>query len=140
MLYFAYGSNLNRADMLARCPAAVPLCRARLPGHTLVFRGWADVASAPDRSVTGGLWRITPACEATLDDYEDVAGGLYRRLMLAVVPEGGTGPVEALVYRMTARHEAPPESGYLATLRQGCRDFGIDEREVVGSRLESIFR
>ena len=134
MLYFAYGSNLNRADMLARCPAALPLSRARLPDHALVFRGWADVASAPDRSVTGGLWRITTACEATLDAYEDVAGGLYRRLMLAVVPEGGTGPVEALVYRMVASHAAPPEQDYLATALQGYRDFGIDGGEVVGSR------
>ena len=89
MLYFAYGSNLHRADMLARCPAALPLGRARLPDHALVFRSWADVAPAPGRAVVGGLWRITPACAAALDAYEDVAGGLYRRWILPVLPEDG---------------------------------------------------
>lgn len=130
MLYFAYGSNLHRAGMLSRCPAAVPLGRAVLPDHRLVFRLWADVAPRPGGSVAGGLWRITPACLAALDDYEDVAGGLYRRLAGAVRPEGAADPVEALVYRMAATHEAPPEPGYLAALLAGCCDFGLDEAPV----------
>lgn len=126
MLYFAYGSNLHRAAMLARCPAALPLGRARLPDHALVFRTWADVTPAPGRAVVGGLWRITPACAAALDEYEDVAGGLYRRWILPIEPEGETLPTDALVYRMMATHEAPPEPEYLATVLQGYRDFGID--------------
>ena len=131
MLYFAYGSNLHRADMLLRCPAAVPLGRAALPGHALLFRSWADVEPRPGGAVAGGLWRITPACLAALDDYEDVAAGLYRRVTLPVRPEGAAEAVEALVYRMTATHTAPPEPGYLAAIREGCRDFGLDEGPVL---------
>ena len=133
MLYFAYGSNLHRAGMLLRCPAAVPLGRAVLPGHALVFRGGADVEPNPSAAVAGGLWRITPACLAALDDYEDVASGLYRRLSLPVRPEGAAEVAEALVYRMTAAHRAPPEPGYLALIRAGCRDFGIDEAPVLAA-------
>ncbi|WP_228565258.1 gamma-glutamylcyclotransferase family protein [Myxococcus sp. AB036A] len=35
MLSFAYGSNLDRAQMRARCPNATVEARATLPGHTL---------------------------------------------------------------------------------------------------------
>ena len=130
MLYFAYGSNLQRAGMLSRCPAAAPLGRAVLADHEIVFRLWADVAPRPGARVAGGLWRVTPACEAALDDYEDVGVGLYRRVMLPVWPEGASEPVEALVYRMDATHMARPEPGYLATILAGCRDFGLDDAAV----------
>ena len=133
MLYLAYGSNLHRAGMLSRCPAAVPLGRAVLPGHALVFRLWADVEPRPGASVAGGLWRITPECGAALDEYEDVGSGLYRRVLLAVRPEGAAEAVEALVYRMTATQAAAPEPGYLATIRQGCRDFGLDDGPVLAA-------
>ena len=127
MLYFAYGSNLHRAGMLSRCPAAVPLGRAVLRDHALVFRHWADIVPAPGSNVPGGLWRITPACEAALDDYEDVGSGLYRRLHVSAYREGGADIVEALAYRMNATHEAPPDPAYLATILWGYRDFGLDE-------------
>ncbi len=133
MLYFAYGSNLHRAGMLSRCPAALALGRAVLPGHALAFRLWADVVPCPGTDVTGGLWRITPACAAALDDYEDVAGGLYGRTMLQVRPEGVAAPVTALVYRMTARGTAAPEPDYLATILEGCRDFGLDAAAVLAA-------
>lgn len=131
MLYFAYGSNLQRAGMGSRCPAAVPLGRAALFGHALLFRSWADVEPRPGHSVAGALWRITPACLAALDDYEDVDAGLYRRVTLPVRPEGAPEDVEALVYRMAASHAAAPEPGYLAIVREGCRDFGIDDAPVL---------
>ena len=140
MLYFAYGSNLHRAAMLSRCPAALPLGRAALPDHRLVFRLWADVTPRPGMSVAGGLWRITPACLTALDAYEDVADGLYRRVVAAVRPEGAHDPVEALIYRMTATQEAPPEPGYLATLLVGCRDFGLDEAPVLAAAAAAGYR
>ncbi len=130
MYYFAYGSNLDRAGMLSRCPAALPLGRAVLDRHALVFRRWADIVPRPGAGVTGGLWRITPDCEAALDDYEDVGSGLYRRLHLAVQPEGAASPVSALVYRMNAGALASPDPAYLATILQGCRDFGIGDAAV----------
>ncbi|MGI3902375.1 MAG: gamma-glutamylcyclotransferase family protein [Janthinobacterium lividum] len=130
MLYFAYGSNLHRAGMLSRCPAAVPLGRAVLQDHALVFRQWADILPIPGASVAGGLWRITPDCAAALDEYEDVASGLYHRLHVLVHPEGADEAVEALAYRMNATSEAPPHAAYLAAILQGCRDFGLDETAV----------
>lgn len=131
MLYFAYGSNLQRAGMLARCPAAVPLGPAALPDHRLVFRTWADVEPSPGGAVAGGLWRITPACRAALDLYEDVAGGLYRAILAEVRPTGSPATRPALLYRMAAAAAAPPDPAYLRTIREGCRDFGIDETALL---------
>ncbi len=133
MLYFAYGSNLQRAGMAARCPAALPLGRALLPDHALVFRVWADVVPCPGAAVAGVLWRVTRDCEAALDDYEDVDAGLYRRVLARVLREGAPEPVEALLYRMTATRLEPPDSGYLALIREGCRDFGLDEAPVLAA-------
>ena len=37
--YFAYGSNMNPAQMAERCAAARVVCAACLPGHRLAFYG-----------------------------------------------------------------------------------------------------
>ena len=37
MLYFAYGSNLDWAQMKQRCPLAKFVCRAKLPAYRLAF-------------------------------------------------------------------------------------------------------
>ena len=42
MLYFAYGSNLDEAQMRARCPGARRVARAVLPHHALHFGNWSE--------------------------------------------------------------------------------------------------
>ncbi|MFI5246539.1 MAG: gamma-glutamylcyclotransferase family protein, partial [Gemmatimonadales bacterium] len=57
VLYFAYGSNLDEAQMRERCPAAERVARATLRGHVLTFGGFshkwngavASVRRAPSR-------------------------------------------------------------------------------------------
>ena len=128
MLYFAYGSNLEKVGMRGRCPAAEPIGSAALPNHRRVFRHWADVEPAERSDVAGGLWRITPDCLLALDDYEEVGAALYRRVLLDV--RTGDKTVEAFVYRMVSMELAPPAPDYLATILKGCRDFGLDEAPV----------
>ena len=83
-----------------------------------MFRLWADVEPRPGSGgVAGGLWRITPACLAALDDDEDGGSGLYRRVLLRVRPEAAAEPVQALAYRITATRTAPPEPDDLAVIR-----------------------
>ena len=66
--YFAYGSNLNVAQMTQRCPGAKPLGRIELSGWKSVFRGVADAIQEPGAFCYGGVWRITPEDEAALDE------------------------------------------------------------------------
>ena len=122
-LYFAYGSNLNRADMRVRCPGADPVEPARLHGWRLAFRGVADIERAPGEAVEGALWRLTPACVRSLDRYEG-APSHYRRL--AVEVETASGPRGAMTYVMTSqRYLGLPSAHYRETIAQGFRDWDL---------------
>ena len=39
--YFAYGSNLNKKEMLERCPDSKPEFVVTLSNYQLVFAGWS---------------------------------------------------------------------------------------------------
>ena len=54
-LYFAYGSNMDRAAMVVRCPASTSLGPARLARHRPIVtaHGYAPVVRDPRRTVWG---------------------------------------------------------------------------------------
>ena len=127
MLYLAYGSNLSHAQMALRCPAARPVGPALLHGWRLRFRHVANAEAEAGTVLPGALWRLTPACEATLDAFEGVAGGYYRRE--TVVAQTREGRAAALVYVMDGRASepvAPPLPHYRETIERGYADFGLD--------------
>lgn len=74
--YFAYGSNLNIEQMLARCPGAEIVGWARLKGHELLFKGSKTgsylTVKPGEGSVWIGVWSISAENEHTLDKYEGV--------------------------------------------------------------------
>ena len=126
MLYFAYGSNLNKNAMARRCPDAEPLFSFDLPNWQLVFRGVADAVEMPGGTLQGGVWKITDDCERSLDRYEGVAGGLYSKVYLPV--NGPGAEREMLIYVMNSTGIMPPSQGYLETIVQGYRDFKLPFR------------
>jgi gamma-glutamylcyclotransferase (GGCT)/AIG2-like uncharacterized protein YtfP len=127
MLYFAYGSNMSRGPMRARCPTAQETGRAILQDHRVVImaNGYASVVPAAEQDVHGILWRIGPQDLAALDDYEDVAGGLYRHATLPVLVDGET--VTALVYLGCEEREGHPRPGYIALVVEAARECGLPE-------------
>ncbi|WP_439575307.1 gamma-glutamylcyclotransferase family protein [Phreatobacter sp.] len=86
MLYFAYGSNMNVAQMARRAPHARPLGIGRLDHHRLFFTcdGYAAVRFRRGASVYGVVWRIEARDVAALDRYEGVAEGWYVKRMVPV--------------------------------------------------------
>lgn len=127
-LYFAYGSNLNVQAMSQRCPKARKVGKLILPNARLVFRGVADCIYSRRSTCPGGLWRITPACEAALDRYEGVSGGLYRKEYLTVRLKPEAAPEEVLIYVMNRGGIMPPWEDYIDTIAQGYRDFALDDQ------------
>jgi len=127
-LYFAYGSNLNVAQMARRCPAADLLGRFTLKNHRLVFRGVADVVPEDGAKVVGGVWRITKDCEARLHRFEG-NGSAYRK---EYVPVSGGLPGEdwMFFYAMNSEGIYPPSQRYLDGIREGYRDFGISVAQL----------
>jgi gamma-glutamylcyclotransferase (GGCT)/AIG2-like uncharacterized protein YtfP len=132
MLYFAYGSNLNRRAMARHCPRAQALTAARLDGYRLVFRGTIDIAPDKAGTVWGGLYKLTPACLRALDKYED-APRLYHRAAVTVTGDGG--PHQAMVYLMNQKHAAPPDLEHYRLIARGYADWKLDEAPLRRARL-----
>lgn len=130
MLYFAYGSNMDKNQMAYRCPNAVPVGKAELLNHKLIFRGYADVipeGNIADSKVTGIVWKITKECRKALDRYEGWPR-LYQRKMVTVIMDGK--PVRAMMYYMVTEPKAPPAMPpsriYWSTIMNGYYQFGLE--------------
>lgn len=114
MNYFAYGSNMDVHQMAMRCPDAVVVGTACLRGHRFLINthGVATVVPSKREAVHGVLWEISKADEASLDHYEGVATGFYRKVIARVRFDDGNTP-SALIY--VARDDKPGRArpGYL---------------------------
>lgn len=131
--YFAYGSNMASSQMADRCPGAVSLGAARLPGYRLAFDAWsnrrgglvADVLPKPGSDVWGVLWQVTEGHAEALDRYEGVARGQYRRENVLVESASGDD-VEAFAYVICKPgEEGPTTEAYRALLLAGAREHGL---------------
>jgi cation transport regulator ChaC len=124
-LHFAYGSNMSRPHMHARCPGAVAVGTATLDGWRFVANldGYGSIAPRPGAVVHGVLWRLSARDLAAINAYENVAGGLYQRRVLPVWHEGRRLP--ALVYIAMRRGEGIPRPGYIDVVVAAARDWGM---------------
>ena len=95
MLYAAYGSNLDPAQMADRCPHSPLRGTGWLTGWRLTFggEGWdgalPTVVEEPTSQVFVALYDVTDADEATLDVWESADSGLYRKIRLTVATLDG---------------------------------------------------
>jgi hypothetical protein len=99
-------------QMHQRCPAARDLGTVQLDGWRFLTNqeGYATLTPDPSAYVLGVLWSLTSACEAALDDYEEITTGLYTKVYLTIQDT----PV--LVYLATNVLPGPPRSGYLEAI------------------------
>lgn len=139
MLYFAYGSNLSKEAMRKRAPSARPIIAAVLPEHRLTFESnepegtapafFANVRAHGESLVPGALYEIDEAGLSVLDEYEDVARGVYERWQSLILRADGRRE-SALLYRMPAREVrlGRPSDIQLRQIREGYADWGLDRR------------
>ena len=131
-LYFAFGSNLNIAQMDNRCPLAQLESRAVLEGYELAFRcGVLTILPKEGGWVDGILWKVNDRDERALDRYEGYPR-LYTKETLTVQTDAG--PQTAVAYVMTAPYcerAQPPSSTYLRTVLTGYRLAGFDPDAVL---------
>ncbi|MCP8939019.1 gamma-glutamylcyclotransferase [Alsobacter sp. SYSU M60028] len=126
-LYFAYGSNMDRAAMATRCPSARPLGVARLPRHRFLVTvdGYASVARDPRREVHGVVWDLALSDVPPLDRYESVQTGLYTKISQPVVMNGGAK--RALIYVGRTDRPGKPKPGYLEAVLAAARSWELPE-------------
>ena len=147
MLYFAYGSNMSRAQMRERCPGHECLGTAVLPRYALCFPrsspvrlcGVAGIEQCEGAEVWGVVYRLTQHDIATLDRREgyDPAKPFhvnrYNRKTVRVLMDGRA--VECVTYMARAepgRHV--PSADYLAAIITGAEENGLPADYVAGLR------
>ncbi|MFC2034729.1 gamma-glutamylcyclotransferase family protein [Chloroflexota bacterium] len=132
MYYFAYNSNLDRKQMLERCPDSEPKFTATLPKYKLVFIGWsrqwrggvANIRLSGGGKVLGAIYEVSDRDLRRLDSYEDCPRNT-NRLNVTVFNEGGES-IRAVTYiKIGQSEEVQPSPGYLSIIQQGYRDWGI---------------
>jgi cation transport regulator ChaC len=129
-LHFAYGSNMSRPLMQARCRDAQALGIASLAGWRFVINpdGFGSIALQSGGRVHGVLWRLTTRDLAAINAYEGIDAGLYLRRMLPV--RHGSRQTRALVYIARRGGEGTPRPGYVATVVEAARYWRLPEAHV----------
>lgn len=136
MLYFAYGSNMDREQMRQRCPGAVLLGPAVLEGYRLVFGGHSDrwggavatVEIGDGSKVEGLVYYVTPNDLKSLDAFEGHPHVYQRQVMTVTCCFGGeVYDREVYVYMMPVLEELrEPSSSYRKVLAVAYRCWGFN--------------
>jgi len=128
--YFAYGSNMCRAQMVTRCPSAIKTSTGVLPDMRLVFnrRGTyrpgsvASLEPAPGDRVYGVIWKMSSQEFEHLDETEDPTA--YRREEATVYSLQGM-PYTCHLYIAVPNAEDSPDPEYLAQMLKCAKDAGL---------------
>lgn len=155
MLYFAYGSNLDPAQLDSRCPRWRFVAVARLDDHRLAITressvrrcGVADVIPAPGESVWGAIFDVDDAGMKRLDEAEGFAPGreanAYTRRQITVVAVDGAGgagdrrvEVETYIANKDKSPPPPPSPEYLSQILRGARHWNLPPGHI--ARIEAL--
>ncbi len=129
--YFAYGSNMNRAQMRSRAAQIFEEQLARLENYELVFnkkaRGGyatANIHPALGKTVHGVLYKIAEGAFRNLDRFEGVPEH-YRRIEVSVT-DGAGKRINAQVYIATKVEKGlRPAPHYLQTILDGAEEHNL---------------
>lgn len=130
MLYFAYGSNLWRQQMITRCPEHREIGAGRLAGWRwmITSRGYASIVVSGNDYVLGTVYDISQLDEQELDRYEGVAQGSYRKEVMSITVAGNC--LDCLVYVDPVTDEGKPKEEYISRINCGIGDAGLPEEYV----------
>ncbi len=125
MLYVAYGSNLNKAQMKKRCPNATIAGTGTAPDHDLVFNTVATLHEKENAHTPVALWNMSDEDEKKMDAYEGFPHKYHKEQIKVRLDNGKT--VIGVAYIMNDRkHQAIPKDEYYNRIERGYRDFGFD--------------
>jgi gamma-glutamylcyclotransferase (GGCT)/AIG2-like uncharacterized protein YtfP len=121
-LYAAYGSNLDPHRMAERAPASPAFGTGWLRGWRLTFAGeelgWGGamctVVEDERESVFVMLYDVPPADEQTLDVWEDLDLGLWRKIRVRV--QSMNGEALAWLYVLDAYEGGLPSAEHVSLI------------------------
>ncbi len=135
MLYFAFGSNLNRKQIKRRCKNSRFISRHILKNYQLVFRskyGAADIQRKKGSSVLGAIYDINKTDEKKLDAYEEFPK-VYVKKYFKIL-----GKKVMFYYMFNKTKQTEPSRRYLNSIIQGYKDCGYKDSHVLVSRARRI--
>jgi gamma-glutamylcyclotransferase (GGCT)/AIG2-like uncharacterized protein YtfP len=128
--------NTNKEEMAYRCPDAVPIGRAVLPGYRLEFKSFATIVPSPTEQVEGVLWTITELDELALDMLEGYPE-FYDKKTVSV--EHDNQSYIAMTYVMGPREQGhAPSDSYYSMVSEGYQSFGLKQRQLLDAKNRSI--
>ena len=138
-LYFSYGMNTNLAQMARRCPQAVSLGAAVLPGFRCEFKSFATVVADYEMDTVGVVWEISDDCEAALDILEGYPV-YYTKQIVTVLIDGTLHT--AMTYLMYPDEQLSlPSNSYYNMVADGYEDHGIsiDQLNLAIDRVQNQY-
>jgi gamma-glutamylcyclotransferase (GGCT)/AIG2-like uncharacterized protein YtfP len=141
--YFAYGSNLDTAQMVERIGPFIRRREARrawLDGYRLAFNkkgldgtGRANIVPDPAGTVWGVVYLTTPEDLSKMDQYEGVPSGHYQRKTVRVRFEDGV-ELDAVTYVASSAfvdNSLRPSYDYLQAILKGAREHKLPEDYII---------
>jgi gamma-glutamylcyclotransferase (GGCT)/AIG2-like uncharacterized protein YtfP len=133
MLYFAYASNMNHAQMKERCPGGRFLKPVILKGHRFIYDGYsvsrqgatANIVKSEVDSVRGALFEITEKDRLALDSHEGYPKEYDRKVV--EVKDAGGNAYAAMAYFRPPRAMGKPHPDYERAILDGARDCKLPE-------------
>ncbi len=137
--YFAYGSNMDAADMRARCRDAVFLDVGTIEDFkfSINAQGYATIVADQGSVAHGIVWRISAADEQALDRYERLDMNLYSKATMDVTLAHGRR-VQAMVYLATDERRGRSRPGYMANIVAAALALGFPDSYVQELRVWSV--
>ena len=140
VLYAAYGSNMDPAQMLRRCPSSPHAGTGWIRQWRLTFggeqMGWegalATIVEAPRQQVFVALYDIAPLDEDSMDRWEGVGLDIYRRMRVRV--HTLDGEEAAWVYVLNGYEGGLPSARYLGEIADAAELAGAPHDYVMELR------
>ena len=125
-LYFAYGSNLSKEQILHRCPDTEMLEPYLLDGWELSFYGPADIRPNDDSGVHGALYYLTENDEKTMDKYEKN----YSKVTFTVTRANGSKETCMTYIHKERTKTKKPSEDYFNRILVGYSDWGLPPQHL----------
>jgi cation transport regulator ChaC len=126
-LHFAYGSNMSRPLMAARCPQARAVGVASLFDWRFIINadGLASIVRHKGSRVHGVLWRLSARDVAAINAYEDIGSGLYVSRLLPI--QFAQRHASALVYLARRQGTGIPRPAYIQLVIAAALDWNLPQ-------------
>jgi hypothetical protein len=149
-LYFAYGSNMNLAQINSRCSRPVVISTACLKNHRLVFCGHSDVwdggietvEPASDEDVWGVLFSLSNMNWERLDLWQDArmdGGGQYFHIPAVVTDREGHEHYVRLYKKDVQKEPTNPSHEYLDFIVQGAVENGLPRSYIDALKIQKTY-